>query len=382
MDATKPHDLLSVGRMRAIKPIMGQMQARLFSTDPKNSDEQETEPKSMKSRFFAFLQRAEDIDKKVEKEEEKFNFELEDGDISFDGADKKLASAESGAAAQDMATPADVLSKGDVAKQHDENFKAIQAAKKRYDKEFFQQFAHEGPHADLLTQRALESYLADQKPEDIGMIVLSMVTSAYEINDIVPNIEMIFYKIFCSPVTTKSVRKAEDKDDLLAGNLFASNQVDLPTEAYKSLLQTVALAPKKKHFKKIIEHLLRFKEPEQVDTQVIDMINYIGIEQQYPILLGQTIKYMLQNNYKVSSNTFKSLVLFLERCKGFEEDAKKFVILSTETETIQVDYKMLRPLFLRTLKNKSKNDLLQLFEQLRKNVKLNKSSANLGEEQK
>ena len=194
------------------------------------------------------------------------------------------------------------------------------------------------------------------------MIVLSMVTSAYEINDIVPNIEMIFYKIFCSPVTTKSVRKAEDKDDLLAGNLFASNQVDLPTEAYKSLLQTVALAPKKKHFKKIIEHLLRFKEPEQVDTQVIDMINYIGIEQQYPILLGQTIKYMLQNNYKVSSNTFKSLVLFLERCKGFEEDAKKFVILSTETETIQVDYKMLRPLFLRTLKNKSKNDLLQLFE--------------------
>ena len=382
MEATKPHDLLSVGRMRAIKPIMGQMQARLFSTDPKNSDEQETEPKSMKSRFFAFLQRAEDIDKKVEKEEEKFNFELEDGDISFDGAYKKLASGESGAAAQDMATPADVLSKGDVAKQHDENFKAIQAAKKRYDKEFFQQFAHEGPHADLLTQRALESYLADQKPEDIGMIVLSMVTSAYEINDIVPNIEMIFYKIFCSPVTTKSVRKAEDKDDLLAGNLFASNQVDLPTEAYKSLLQTVALAPKKKHFKKIIEHLLRFKEPEQVDTQVIDMINYIGIEQQYPILLGQTIKYMLQNNYKVSSNTFKSLVLFLERCKGFEEDAKKFVILSTETETIQVDYKMLRPLFLRTLKNKSKNDLLQLFEQLRKNVKLNKSSANLGEEQK
>ena len=75
----------------------------------------------------------------------------------------------------------------------------------------------------MLTQRALESYLVDQKPEDIGMIVLSMVTSAYEINDIVPNIEMMFYKIFCSPVTTKSVRKAEDKDDLLAGNLFASN---------------------------------------------------------------------------------------------------------------------------------------------------------------
>ena len=52
-------------------------------------------------------------------------------------------------------------------------------------------------------------------------------------------------------------------------------------------------------------------------------------------------------------------------------------MLSTETETIQVDYTMLRPLFLRTMKNKTKNDLLQLFEQLRKNVKLNKSDVSL-----
>ena len=129
------------------------------------------------------------------------------------------------------------------------------------------------------------------------MIVLSMISSAYEINDIVPNIEMMFYKIFCSPITTKSLRKAEDKDDLLAGNLFASNQIDLPTEAYKSLLQTVALVPKKKHYKKIVDHILRFKKPDQVEPQIIDMINFIGIEQQYPVLLGQTIKYMLQNKY-------------------------------------------------------------------------------------
>ena len=36
--------------------------------------------------------------------------------------------------------------------------------------------------------------------------------------------------------------------------------------------------PKKKHFKKIIDHLIRYKQPEQVDSQLIDMINYIGIE--------------------------------------------------------------------------------------------------------
>ena len=83
---------------------------------------------------------------------------------------------------------------------------------------------------------------------------------------------------------------------------------------------------------------------------------------------------MLQNGYKVDSATFKQLILFLERCKGYEEDAKRFVMLSTETKNIQVDYEMLRPLFLRTIKNKKSNDVLQLFEQLRKNMKLNKAN--------
>ena len=74
------------------------------------------------------------------------------------------------------------------------------------------------------------------------------------------------------------------------------------------------------------------------------------------------MKYLLQNGYKVDPSTFKQLVLFLERCKGYEEDAKRFVLLSNETENIQVDYEMLRPLFLRTMKNKKSNDVLQLFE--------------------
>ena len=74
------------------------------------------------------------------------------------------------------------------------------------------------------------------------------------------------------------------------------------------------------------------------------------------------MKYLLQNGYKVDPSTFKQLVLFLERCKGYEEDAKRFVLLSLETENIQVDYEMLRPLFLRTIKNKRSNDVLQLFE--------------------
>ncbi len=72
----------------------------------------------------------------------------------------------------------------------------------------------------------------------------------------------------------------------------------------------------------------------------------------------------------------------MERCKGFEEDAKRFVILTAETNQVQANYELLRPLFLRTIKNKQANDVLKMFEQIRKNLKLNKSNANLTNEEK
>ena len=69
--------------------------------------------------------------------------------------------------------------------------------------------------------------------------------------------------------------------------------------------------------------------------------------------------------------------MFLERCKGFEEDAKRFLFLTQETKDIQVDYKMVRPLFQRAMKFKTAQDVLKLFEQFRKNLKLNQSSKKL-----
>lgn len=108
------------------------------------------------------------------------------------------------------------------------------------------------------------------------------------------------------------------------------------------------------------------------------MINFIGIDQRYPILLGSTMKYFLQNGFNVSRDTFLRFVMFLERCKGFEEDAKRFVFLTQETDIIQMDYEMVRPLFQRTMMYKSGQDVLKLFEQIRKNMKLNKASKQLG----
>jgi len=69
------------------------------------------------------------------------------------------------------------------------------------------------------------------------MLILSMINSVYELNDLIPNIELIFFKIFTSPITTKAVRKQKDGDDLLAGNLFHNtNFRKMPNQAYTSLL--------------------------------------------------------------------------------------------------------------------------------------------------
>lgn len=196
----------------------------------------------------------------------------------------------------------------------------------------------------------------------------------------IPNIELLFYKIFCSPQSTAGIRKGSE--DLLAGNLFARENLNLGNAVYRSLLETVALNPKKKHFKKIIEHLISYQDKTQVDPALLELISYIGIDQRFPVLMGQTFKYFLQNDYRVSPANFTQILLFLERCKGFEEDAKRFVALTAETNCVQANYALLRPLFLRTIKNKQAQDVLKMFEQIRKNLKLNKAYSTLPNETK
>ena len=112
------------------------------------------------------------------------------------------------------------------------------------------------------------------------MLILSVVNSAYDLNHIIPNIELILFKMFVSPVTTKGERKAADGEDLLAGNLFHQLKGDfkMPNQAYVSLLQSVALNPKKKHFKKILQYLVLNEKPEDVESELIDLITFIGID--------------------------------------------------------------------------------------------------------
>lgn len=90
----------------------------------------------------------------------------------------------------------------------------------------------------------------------------------------------------------------------------------------------------------------------------------------------------MQNDYPIPKSAFQNFVLFLEHCKGYEEDAKRFIFLTSETETLDFSYDLVRPIFLRNLSMKTGNEVLQLFEQIRKNIKLNKSTKALTQPEK
>lgn len=92
------------------------------------------------------------------------------------------------------------------------------------------------------------------------------------------------------------------------------------------------------------------------------------------MLLGKTMKHFMQNDYRVPKRAFQDFVLFLERCKGYEEDSKRFIFLTAETETLDFSYDLVRPIFLRNMTLKTGNEVLQLFEQIRKNIRLNKAA--------
>jgi len=78
------------------------------------------------------------------------------------------------------------------------------------------------------------------------------------------------------------------------------------------------------------------KDSGQITNENLELVLTIGIEQKYPVYLGQSLKNMLLANDKfdISPSTFKTFVLFLERCKGYEEDATRFLSLAHETEHI------------------------------------------------
>lgn len=96
-----------------------------------------------------------------------------------------------------------------------------------------------------------------------------------------------------SPASTKSQRKLKDKTDPLAGNLFAREGVNFDSIVYESLLGTLVLYPKKKHLRKVCEHLARYGNPETTSAEIPRMISFIGVSNKLPVLLGTTFKQLI-----------------------------------------------------------------------------------------
>lgn len=83
---------------------------------------------------------------------------------------------------------------------------------------------------------------------------------------------------------------------------------------------------------------------------------------------------IIQDDANLHKASYMKFLMFMERCKGFEEDAKKFLMLVTcESTRLQIDYEMCRPFVVRILKSKGGPELIKFFEQLRKNIDLNAS---------
>lgn len=104
--------------------------------------------------------------------------------------------------------------------QESERAKLINKAIAEYDLDFFSKYSFSGENAALLAQKSLEGFIEEtiQDSDQANLLFLSMIEQAYPLNKLIPNIELLLFKIFVSPKTTKELRK--DSNNLLAGNLF------------------------------------------------------------------------------------------------------------------------------------------------------------------
>ena len=88
------------------------------------------------------------------------------------------------------------------------------------------------------------------------------------------------------------------------------------------------MKPTKKHFKKVVAYIRKFNEPKDISPKIIDQIVSIGIEMQIPNTLGQLVRdIIIQDDCNLQKSTLMKFIAFLEKSKGYEEDAKKFLTI-------------------------------------------------------
>ncbi|CAI2365840.1 unnamed protein product [Moneuplotes crassus] len=250
----------------------------------------------------------------------------------------------------------------------------IEEATKRFPLEFFKEFSLAD---EKLMQTHLEEYIRDMENlDDIPLFVISFLANALELNNWIENTHILFYKIFCTPKINKEERKESEKENLLSGNLFKTS---ISSYGYRSLLHSVLLKGKKKHFKKIIKHIETYMSPDEVTDSLIADIIKVASQLDCPILLGRTIKRFIDKGVDISKQNFLDFCLYLDMCKGFERDTMQFLNLANDNGNIQIEWDTMEKFFLRALNHKSGAEIIKIYKKITDDLKPNKHNLQLSE---
>lgn len=130
-----------------------------------------------KSKFKQFVDSVEAIDEEVAREE--LAFDSNNIDIGFQG---EAAQRRHSLLDDDEESPfAKVTEEQQKKNEQDE---LVARAKAKFDRNYFKKFMYNGKNAQLLTQKALEQHIASMDDvEDVRMLSLSIINSAYELNE-------------------------------------------------------------------------------------------------------------------------------------------------------------------------------------------------------
>ena len=75
--------------------------------------------------------------------------------------------------------------------------------------------------------------------------------------------------------------------------------------------------------------MVKYEDVNRIPQHLINQIINVGIANQYPETLGQYMRdFIIRSDINIDRNSFIKFIVFLEQCKGYEEDAKKFLTLT------------------------------------------------------
>ena len=346
--------------------------------------EQENSTSEKSGGFTQYLKKLIQIDKKKDDHDSKKDKEIESL-LSKDPAEIKIGfhkikssiTLENQAGKQEDAAVASLQTEEKQEPKPDEEQKFIQLANERFSIDFFKDFSLSD---ESLMQISLEEYVRDLKnTDDVPLFVASFISNAYQLNSWIPNAHMMLYKMFWSPKINEKERKDLEKKDLLAGNLFNNH---MSTIGYRSLLHSVLLTGKKKHFKKIIEHMSKHLKPEDINDELVQKTIEIAVAHDFPILLGKTIKEFIDKGVTISKDNYINFYMYLDRCKGLEKDVLRFLFAVNDTKHIQIDWSFVKPLFSRATSYKKGSEVLELFDYVKQKLLPNKKNQLLPKEEK